>query len=68
LALFILELYAGTGGGHAALFGRERLQFVPLLLVSTISACGVLGAYALQLSILVHSLICRQWSTNNVEN
>lgn len=40
----LLELYAGFGGVHRALFG-ERLQFLPLLLVSVYGAIGVLVAF-----------------------
>jgi alpha-1,3-glucosyltransferase len=55
--LVIVELYAGFGGGHHVIFGKERLQFIPLLLVSTFASLGAVGAYLTQLYVLVHPLL-----------
>jgi alpha-1,3-glucosyltransferase len=41
-----VEAYAGVGRGHFALFGRNRLEFLPLLLISAYSAVGVTVAFA----------------------
>jgi alpha-1,3-glucosyltransferase len=41
----LVELYAGAGGGHVWLVGDGRLEFLPLMAVSTYSACGVLVAW-----------------------
>lgn len=51
----LLELYCGAGKGHKLLFGYDRLEFLPLLLVSVYSALGVIFGYAL---LLCDVLIC----------
>lgn len=48
-----LEVYAGVGGAHRTLWG-ERLQFLPLLLVSVYCTAGVLVAFCLLMALAAH--------------
>lgn len=44
IGTFVLEWYAGIGAGHQVIFGRDKMHFLPLMMVSLYSSIGVLTA------------------------
>lgn len=51
----LLEGYAGAGGGHQWVFG-DRLQFLPLMLVSVYSGLGIMVAFGILLRVLAYDV------------
>lgn len=51
--IVVVEVYAGVGDAHRVLWG-ERLQFLPLMLVSVYCTAGVVVAFCLLMALAVH--------------